>query len=121
MLACTSLMIIVIARGLVHIYAQIELMTRLAALGEVEGTAMQDVYRLLVDDSAAVRRAAANLVADLLPSHGRKMLMSQVGIADDRASLPATASQIPVLWCPNLPRMPAGWCSAALLPAADKR
>lgn len=57
---------------------QIQLMTRLAALEEVEGTAMQDVYRLLVDDSAAVRHAAADLVADLLPSHGRKLLSGQV-------------------------------------------
>ena len=58
--------------------AQIQLMTRLAALEEVEGTAMQDVYRLLVDDSGAVRHAAATLVADLLPSHGRRLLAVQV-------------------------------------------
>ncbi len=82
---------------------------------------MQDVYRLLVDDSAAVRRAAANLVADLLPAHGRKMLMSQVGGADDQTSLQAIASQNLVLWCPSLHECPLAGSSAALLPAANKR
>ncbi len=54
--------------------AQIQLMTRLAKLDEVEGTAVRDAYRLLVDDAGPIRHAAADLVADLLEELGSRQL-----------------------------------------------
>ena len=57
---------------------QIQLMTRLAKLEEVEGTAVRDTFRLLVDDAAPVRHAAAELVADLLPDFGERQLQVDV-------------------------------------------
>ena len=57
-------------------------MTRLAKLGEVEGTAVQDTFRLLVDDAAPVRHAAAELVADLLPDFGERQLQVDVVVTD---------------------------------------
>ena len=55
---------------------QIQLMTVLAKLEEVEGTAVRDTYRLLVDDAAPIRHAAADLVADLLPELGTRQQVS---------------------------------------------
>jgi len=50
-------------------------------LGEVSGLVpvvcslqVTDVYRLLVDDSAAIRHAAGDLVADLLEEQGSRQL-----------------------------------------------
>lgn len=61
---------------------QIQLMTRLAKLEEVEGTAVRDTFRLLVDDAAPVRHAAAELVADLLPDFGERQLQVNVHACD---------------------------------------
>jgi hypothetical protein len=60
------------------VHLQIQLMTRLAKLEEVEGTAVRDTFRLLVDDAAPVRHAAAELVADLLPDFGERQLQVSV-------------------------------------------
>lgn len=49
-------------------------MTQLVKLEELEHTAVRDVYRLLVDDSPAIRRAAAELVAGSLEEQGRRQL-----------------------------------------------
>ena len=56
---------------------QVQLVTRLVALDEVEGSAVKDVYHLLVDDCGPIRHAAAALVADSLEEHGARAL--QVG------------------------------------------
>ncbi len=54
---------------------QIQLLTRLVKLDEVEGSAINDTYRLLVDEAGPIRHAAANLVANLLPSLGERQLV----------------------------------------------
>jgi hypothetical protein len=60
------------------VQVQIQLMTRLAKLEEVVGTAVRDTFRLLVDDAAPIRHAAAELVADLLPDFGERQLQVAV-------------------------------------------
>lgn len=84
-------------------------MTRLAKLGEVEGTAVRDTFRLLVDDAAPVRHAAAELVADLLPDFGERQLQVDIVINDllvsqapcNRASYTMVDSNALARGCPS--------------------
>ncbi len=46
----------------------------LVRLEEVPGHQVRDVYKLLLDDSYAVRHAAAELVADMLEESGQRHL-----------------------------------------------
>ncbi|DBB17328.1 TPA: hypothetical protein ACH3X3_014371 [Trebouxia sp. C0006] len=56
----------------------VQLLTVLVRLEEVPGHQVRDVYKLLLDDSYAVRHAAAELVADMLEESGQRHL-AQVG------------------------------------------
>ena len=56
------------------ICAQVQLLTLLVRLEEVPGKQVRDVYKLLLDDSYAIRHAAAELVADMLEESGRRHL-----------------------------------------------
>ena len=53
---------------------QVQLLTLLVRLEEVPGKQVRDVYKLLLDDSYALRHAAAELVADMLEESGQKHL-----------------------------------------------
>ena len=57
---------------------QMQLLTRLVALDEVQGSAVKDVYHLLVDDCGPIRHAAAALVADSLEEHGVRTLQVEI-------------------------------------------
>ena len=74
---------------------QVQLLTVLVRLEEVPAKQVRDVYKLLLDDSYAVRHAAAELVADMLEESGQRHL--------------AQVSCSPYLFlCPNV------WLLAAL-------
>ena len=53
---------------------QVKLLTVLVRLEEVPANQVRDVYKLLLDDSYAVRHAAAELVADMLEESGQRHL-----------------------------------------------
>lgn len=53
---------------------QVQLLTLLVRLEEVPGKQVRDVYKLLLDDSYAIRHAAAELVADMLEESGQRHL-----------------------------------------------
>ena len=59
---------------------QVQLLTVLVRLEEVPLSQVRDVYKLLLDDSHAVRHAAAELVTDMLEESGQRHL-AQVMIA----------------------------------------
>ncbi len=56
---------------------QVQLVTTLVKVEEVEPDAVREVYRLLVDSAAGIRHAAADLVADLLEEQGARFLATQ--------------------------------------------
>lgn len=60
------------------LFCQIELVTKLVRLDVFGGDEVAGVYRLLVDDSHAIRHAAAELVANSLGNQGARYL-AQVG------------------------------------------
>ena len=51
-----------------------QLLTVLVRLEEVPAKQVRDVYKLLLDDSYAVRHAAAELVTDMLEESGQRHL-----------------------------------------------
>lgn len=53
---------------------QVQLLTVLVRLEEVPAKQVRDVYKLLLDDSYAVRHAAAELVSDMLEESGQRHL-----------------------------------------------
>ena len=53
---------------------QVQLLTVLVRLEEVPPAQVRDVYKLLLDDSYAVRHAAAELVTDMLEESGQRHL-----------------------------------------------
>lgn len=53
---------------------QVQLLTVLVRLEEVPLSQVRDVYKLLLDDSHAVRHAAAELVTDMLEESGQRHL-----------------------------------------------
>lgn len=53
---------------------QVQLLTVLVRLEEVPPAQVRDVYKLLLDDSHAVRHAAAELVTDMLEESGQRHL-----------------------------------------------
>lgn len=53
---------------------QVQLLTLLVRLEEVPAKQVRDVYKLLLDDSYAIRHAAAELVADMLEESGERHL-----------------------------------------------
>lgn len=53
---------------------QVQLLTALVRLEEVPPAQVRDVYKLLLDDSHAVRHAAAELVTDMLEKSGQRHL-----------------------------------------------
>ncbi len=53
---------------------QVQLLTVLVRLEEVPAKQVRDVYKLLLDDSYAVRHAAAELVTDMLEESGQRHL-----------------------------------------------
>ena len=55
-------------------FVQVQLLTVLVRLEEVPAKQVRDVYKLLLDDSYAVRHAAAELVADMLEESGQRHL-----------------------------------------------
>ena len=56
---------------------QIELLTILVKLEELPTAQAAEVYRLLLDDSRAVRHAVAELVASVQEAQGQSFLQSQ--------------------------------------------
>ena len=56
---------------------QIELLTILVKLEELPSAQAAEVYRLLLDDSRAVRHAVAELVASVQEAQGQSFLQSQ--------------------------------------------
>lgn len=53
---------------------QVQLLTVLVRLEEVSASQVRDVYKLLLDDSHAIRHAAAELVTDMLEESGQRHL-----------------------------------------------
>ena len=53
---------------------QVQLLTVLVRLEEVPASQVRDVYKLLLDDSYAIRHAAAELVTDMLEESGQRHL-----------------------------------------------
>ena len=100
---------------------QIELLTILVKLEELPTAQAAEVYRLLLDDSRAVRHAVAELVASVQEAQGQSFLQSQqVRTACTGAEITCSASKwwqsvsvaavvsVPALWqalCPELRAM----------------
>lgn len=59
---------------------QVQLLTVLVRLEELPPAQVRDVYKLLLDDSHAVRHAAAELVTDMLEESGQRHLAQVVAL-----------------------------------------
>lgn len=78
--------------------AQVQLVTSLVKLEEIEPEAVREVYRLLVDSAAGIRHAAAGLVAGLLEDQGARFLVSQQPKVPPRAA-PVPPIHQPLILC----------------------